>query len=115
MSEPKFAINKNNSGKFYFNFITASGVTLLSSHDFGTKEECEGHIKDLKESITEVPSKSLKMHKATLSEEFYYVVNDKEGNEIATSKPYDSREEAEKGESLLVAEIGISSVEDHSA
>lgn len=113
MSAPKFAINKNDNHKYYFNFVSASGVTLLSSKDYDTKEMCTNHVNDIKECIKEQPANCLQLQKATLSDEFYYTAHDKDGNEVATSKPFDTIEEAEKGENILAAEIELTEIEDH--
>lgn len=51
-SKPKFEVNKNSDGQYYFQLIAANGKIIATSEKFATKENCMQGIELVKSSAT---------------------------------------------------------------
>ena len=90
----KFEIFTGADGDYYFRFVAANGEKLLQSESYTTKANAQ---KGVNAVIAEAPDTHNVDILESTSSEYYFVVKSTNGQVLATSEMYASKENAERG------------------
>lgn len=90
----KFAIFKGINNQFYFNLKDGNGERILASEGYRSKSSCENGISSVKTNATD---DSQYEKRESTNEQYYFVLNARNGEIIGTSEQYVSKTGRDKG------------------